>query len=245
VDQNGFVTLPPDLAQYPDMLAVLMNDQRGVAQAHTTAAERRAQAAERRFYVAAGVVVVALLVIAWLVWHQRDVQALVQVVQVTEEGKLLQAAHTVKALELTPEDGQWAEMLREWLRREFWRGKDVNKEESLDRRWVDLHTCPSSRGHLQPLRTAREQDKKDKKTYGETTVVVDIDTVTDTPTPQSYQINWSKFITSPEYPHGKPFPYTTTFTVGRVKLSRHADVNDNFLGLCVASFSTEPRKSLK
>jgi type IV secretory pathway TrbF-like protein len=244
MEQNGFVTLPPELAHYPEVLAVLMNDQRGVVQAQKAAAEKQASAADRRFYVTLGAVVVLAVVIAWLVWQQRDVQAMIQTVQITEEGKLIQVGQPVKVLEFTPEEGQWAEMLGEWLRREHWRGKDVNKEESVERRWVDLHTCPSARGELRPLRKAREEEKKDKN-YDKTTVVVDIDTVTKTPTPQSYQVNWSKFVINPDFPQGKLFAYTTTFTVGRVKFSRRADVQENFLGLCVASFSTEPRKSLK
>jgi type IV secretory pathway TrbF-like protein len=244
MEQNGFVTLPPELAKYPEVLAVLMQEQRGAAQLAQAAAEQRALEANRRLHAAGALLGIAFLLIGWLVWHQRDVQAMIQVVQVTEEGKLIQIGQPVKVLEYTPEEGQWAEMLGQWIRREFWRGKDVNKEESVERRWVDLHTCPSARGHLKPLRKEREEEKKDKN-YEKTTVAIDIDTVTKTPTPESYQVNWSKFVTNPDFPQGKTFAYTTTFTVGRVKFSRRADVQENFLGTCVASFSTDIRKSLK
>ncbi|HSX82584.1 MAG TPA: VirB8/TrbF family protein [Candidatus Saccharimonadia bacterium] len=240
--QNGFVALPPALAQYPEILAVLMRDQRVGQQAQTTSIERQAQAAGRRFYGVSGLLVVALVVIAWLVWNQRDLQPMVQVVQQTEEGRLVQVGQPLAVLAYTPEDGQWAEMLWEWLRREFWRGRDQNKEERLDRRWVDLHTCPSARGKLAPLRAARLEDKKDRH-YADTTVAVDIDTVTKTPTPESFQVLWSKVTMSPESPQGKTVGFTTTFTVDRVRFTRRADVQENFLGLCVASFSTEPRKN--
>lgn len=243
VHRNGFVSLPPDLAQYPDMLAVLMREQRVGQQAQTHAAWQHVRAANWRFYWVSGLLTMALLVIAWLVWQQRDVEALVQVVQLTEEGRLMQVGPPEKVLAFSPEEGQWAEMLGEWLRREHWRGKDPNKEERLDRRWVDLHTCPSARGKLKPLRLAREEEKQQQQRYEKTTVAVDIDTVTSTPTPASYQVLWAKAITSPEFPQGKSFGFTTTFTVDRVRFTRRADIQENFLGLCVSSFSTEPRKN--
>lgn len=241
---TGFVTLPPALAQYPEMLAVLMQEQRLAATGRVNAVEQQAATANRRLYWMGGLLTVALLVIAWLVWNQRELQPMLQVVQLTDEGRLIQVGQPVQVLAFTPEEGQWAEMLGEWLRREFWRGKDQNKEERLDRRWVDLHTCPSARGKLLPLRKAREEDKKDRR-YEDSTVAVDIDTVTSTPTPASYQVLWAKVITSPDFPHGKTFGFTTTFTVDRVRFTRRADVQENFLGLCVSSFSTEPNKQYK
>lgn len=239
---NGFVTLPADLAQYPEMLAVLMREQGLLAQGRTNVVAQHAQATQRWAYFLGGLATVFALVIAWLVWQQRDVQPMIQAVQLTEEGRLIQVGQPVKVLEFTPEEGQWAEMLGEWLRREFWRGKDVNKEERLDRRWVDLHTCPSARGKLAPVRKLRDDEKKERG-YEDTTVAVDIDTVTSTPTPASFQVLWAKVIKSPEFPQGKSFGFTTTFTVDRVRFTRRADVQENFLGLCVASFSTEPRKN--
>ena len=241
VQSNGFTVLPKELAQYPEMLTVLMQQQRLAEQGRTEVNERQIAALQRREAWMGGVLTIAVLVIAWLVWNQRDVQPMVQVVQVTEEGKLFQVGQPAHVLDYTPEEGQWAEMLGEWLRREFWRGKDQNKEERHDRRWVDLHTCPSARGALLPLRKIRHDDKKERD-YDDTTVAVDIDTVTKTPTPESFQVLWAKVVTSPKFPQGKTFGFTTTFTVNRVRFTRRADVQENFLGLCVASFSTEPRK---
>ena len=239
---HGFVTLPKELAQYPEMLAVLMQEQRLTEQGRSQAIERQAQASRRWAYWLGGMLTMFTLLIAWLVWQQRDVQPMVQVVQLTEEGRLLQVGHPVKALEFTPEEGQWAEMLGEWLLRVHWRGKDANKEERHDRRWVELHTCPSARGQLLSLLALRHEEKKDRKKYEETTIAVDIDTTTMTPTPNSYQVLWAKVMTSPDFPQGKTFWYTTTFTVDRVRFTRQADIQQNFLGLCVASFSTDDSK---
>ena len=68
---------------------------------------------------------------------------------------------------------------------------------------------------------------------------VNIKTITKTPTPQSYQVLWETVSTGPEAPKGKPELFTTTFTVGRIALKKLAEAEENRLGLCIASFSTQ------
>jgi hypothetical protein len=54
----------------------------------------------------------------------------------------------------------------------------------------------------------------------------------------SYQVLWETVTVSPQTPQPTPELRTTTFTVGRIEPKTLADVEDNRLGLCVASFDT-------
>jgi type IV secretory pathway component VirB8 len=70
-------------------------------------------------------------------------------------------------------------------------------------------------------------------------VQVNIKTITQTPTPKSYQVLWEQILTGPQTPQGKTELRTTTFTVGRVDVKTLAEAQDNSLGFCVASFDTD------
>ena len=175
--RNGHVSLPPELAEYPAMLATVMEQTRLQLNARDESAEQRAWRWHRFAVWLGGVLAVAVLVIAWLVWDRREVQAFVQVVQI-ENGRLVQIGVPQKLLDYTPEEGMWHDMLAEWLRRVYWRGEDIAKAEHVDWRWAELHTCPSARPFLAGL---KERHKPGKKSP--TRVQVNIKTITKTPTP--------------------------------------------------------------
>ncbi len=226
-------TLPPELAEWPAMLTAVMEQTRLQLEARDASAEQHTWYWHRFALWLGGVLTVALLVIAWLVWDRREVQAFVQVVQI-DDGRLVQIGVPQQLLEYTPPEGAWHDMVAEWLRRVYWRGDDVHKAEKVDWRWAELHTCPSARPFLEGL---KERQSPGKKTP--TRVQVNIKTITKTPTPASYQVLWELVSTGPASPKGKVELRTTTFTVGRVAVKTLRDADDNRLGLCVASFDTD------
>jgi predicted Abi (CAAX) family protease len=214
------------------MLETVIAHTRAELDARDVSAEQQAWRWFRMARWLSGLLVVTLLVIVWLVYERRAVQALVQVVQV-EDGRLVQIGVPQTLLAYTPPDGVWYDMLAEWLRRAYWRGEDAHKAEKVDWRWVELHTCPSARAFLTQLKTRLQPGKKTP-----TRTQVNIRTITKTPTPESYQVLWESMTLSPQSPQGKVEQRTTTFTVGRIDLKTLADAEDNRLGLCVQSFDT-------
>lgn len=228
-------TLPPALAEYPEMMRVVMEHTWQQITARDELPEQRAHRADRRTFWMGGLLAFALLIVAYLVWDRRQVQAFVQVVQETEEGRLVQIGVPKRVLDYEPGEAAWEDMLAEWTRRSHWRGKDRDKEEKLDGRWVRLHTCPSAHGFLDGL------EKREKSLYKPGALVqVNIRSITKTPTPESYQVLWEKSVISPDKPKAEPEWFTTTFTVGRIDLKTLADAQDNRLGMCVASFQVQP-----
>jgi type IV secretory pathway TrbF-like protein len=226
-------TLPPALAELPDMLRVVMEQNWAQLNARDASAEQHMWFWHRYAMCITGVLVVALLIVGWLAWDRRAVQAFVQTVQL-EGDRLVQVGVPQALLDYTPQEAAWQDMLAEWVRRVHWRGKDRDKEEKLDGRWVELHTCPSARGFLETL-------KKHEKavTKPGTLVQVNVRSITKTPTPESFQVLWEKVSTGPQSPKGVSAWMTTTFTVGRIDLKKLDDAQDNRLGLCVASFSIQ------
>ena len=231
---HGLPTLPPELEEWPALLSAVLTHTRAELDARDFSAEQHAWLWHRYACWLGVVLLVALLVIVWLVWERRAVQAFVQVVQV-EEGKLVQIGVPQHLLAYTPPDAAWQDMLAEWLRRVYWRGEDLAKAEKVDWRWAELHTCPSARPFLAQLKERQKPGTKKAER-----VQVNVRSITKTPTPQSYQVLWEQLTTGSQSPQGKPEPFTTTFTVGRLAVKTLAEAEDNRLGLCVASFDTAP-----
>ena len=51
-------------------------------------------------------------------------QAFVQNVQVTEEGRVISLGVPQRVLDYTPEDSHWYAMLEQWIQKVRWRGPD-------------------------------------------------------------------------------------------------------------------------
>ena len=130
VASNGHVILPPALEEYPALLLGVMEQTRCTLDARDTSAEQRAWMWHRCTLWLGAVLAVAVLVIAWLVYERRDVQAFVQVVQMDGE-RLVQIGVPQKLLDYTPAEGAWHDLMAEWLTRLYWRGEDVHKAEKL------------------------------------------------------------------------------------------------------------------
>ena len=152
--------LPPELAEYPAMLAAVMAQTRLQLNARDASAEQHAWYWHRFAMWQWGVLAVAVLVIAWLVWDRREVQAFVQVVQV-DEGRLVQIGVPQRLLDYTPAEGLWHDVMAEWLRRVYWRGRGCG--ESREGRLALGHAphlpeCPALPRWPEGAPQARQED---------------------------------------------------------------------------------------
>jgi type IV secretory pathway TrbF-like protein len=181
------------------------------------------------------VLVLLLGVIVWQWLDHRHVQAFVQVVQVDDQGKVIQIGIPHDLLAYAPPDGVWIDMLGEWVRRIRWRGTDPVLARA-QWAWVYRHTCGQARRILQTLEEREQPFKPGKKL-----TAVELRSITKTPVPASYQVLWAETSTEPASPSVKTALWTGTFSVGRIQLSTLADALDNRLGLCVSAFDVNPQ----
>ena len=130
-----------------------------------------------------GVWVVTVGIGLWLYAHSRDVEVMVQTVVYNAEGQFVSLGVPQKLLEYEPEDGQWRDMLEEWVHKKQWRSDEPSA--TLARAnwaWVYKHTCGDATKRL-------EQDEQDEKPFqaGKITRSVKVRSTTKTPTPQSFR----------------------------------------------------------
>jgi type IV secretory pathway TrbF-like protein len=193
-------------------------------------AEQRAWRWERFALVLVGLVVVLLGLVVWQLIAARKVQAVVQVVQLDEQGQLVQVGIPADLLTYTPPEGLWMDMLGAWVRRLRWHGMDTVLAR-VEWAWLYRHTCGQARRLLQTLEE-REKPFEVKHKL----VSVELKSVTKTPAPESYQVLWTETSTEQAQPTVKTAQWTGTFTVGRYRPPTLADTLDNRLGLCVTAF---------
>ena len=105
-------------------------------------------------------------------------------------------------------------------------------------RWLYLHTCGAARKQLEEAEK-KEQPFNRKLTK---TVKVEIDSVTKTVTPESYQVLWRATTVDKYNPRPEEVLWTSTFTVGRVSPKTLSDATLNNLGLCVTWSDDDKRQ---
>jgi type IV secretory pathway TrbF-like protein len=193
-------------------------------------AEYRTWRMERFALALLAVIVVLVAVLVWAFVNYRKVQAFVQVVQVDDQGKVVHLGVPEDLLAYTPPDGLWMDMLGEWVRRVRWREED-NTHAKDQWKWVYRHTCGQARRLLQALEEKEQPFKLSKKLQ-----TVELQSVTKTPVPESYQVLWTERSTERSAPMVKVEHWVGTFSVGRMHLPELSDVLDNRLGLCVTAF---------
>jgi type IV secretory pathway TrbF-like protein len=193
-------------------------------------AEVRTWRAERFAMLLLGILVLLLGVIVWQQLDHRTMQAFVQVVQIDDQGRLVQQGIPQDLLKYTPPEGVWMEMLSSWIRAVRWRGTDPVLAKA-QWAWAYRHTCGEARHFLQAMEEKEQPFKPSKKL-----VAVEVKSVTKTPAPESYQVLWTENSTEPSSPSVKTTMWTGTFSTGRLRLTRLADVLENRLGLCAAAF---------
>jgi type IV secretory pathway TrbF-like protein len=196
---------------------------------------QRDGSAERRAYwwkIIAFVLAGGLMLEA--IWDHLDkrevVRPMVQTVQITEDHRLVQMGVPQDVLEYEPEDGQWFQMLTEWVQYVRWRGPDPTLAR-VQWAWAYLHTCGAATKLLGEYE-AQEQpfDPKGK------TVSVKLLGWNKTPAPLAYHILWEETIQERGLQPTRK-TYNAMFTVGRKQLKNPTDLAKNFLGLCITAFS--------
>ena len=144
---------------------------------------------------ALALVVLALAaLLAWAVYHVSRVHVVVQVVQHDEQGRMVKVGVPMDLLTYQPQEGAVRNMLAEWVNKRHWRGEEESEVRARhDWRWLYLHTCGMARKQLEEAERKDNPFKKSTKR-----VQVDVETITKTMTPQSYQVLW-KAITIDKY----------------------------------------------
>ena len=180
---------------------------------------------------------VALSVIVYLALKASQVQAFVQPVQITEEGKMILVGLPQDLLAYAPEDSQWMDMLAQWVTKRRWRGdEDGYKRTRNDWAWLYRHTCGYG-SKLLAHDEVQEQPFKPSKTRAS----VEITSITKTTTPESYQVVWHEVSVDKLASTLKEQEYIGTFTVARVRPKTLAEAIDNRLGLCVNGYDLAPK----
>jgi type IV secretory pathway TrbF-like protein len=191
------------------------------------------------FFVLLGVWCVTVGIGLWLYAHSRDVEVMVQTVVYSAEGHFVSLGVPQKLLEYEPEDGQWRDMLEEWVHKKQWRSDEPSA--TLARAnwaWVYKHTCGDATTRL-------EHDESDEKPFqaGKITRSVKVRSTTKTPTPQSFQVVWEETTVDKAKATKDKTLYTGTFLVGRYKPTSRADAERNHLGLCVTAYDIRGQSS--
>lgn len=186
----------------------------------------------RAFFAMLTVWVLTAGVGLWLYAHNREVEVMVQTVVYNAEGQFISLGVPQKLLAYEPEDGQWRDMLGQWVHKRQWRSEELSGTlVRVNWAWVYKHTCGDATKHV-------ERDEEQERPFhaGKITRSVKVKSVTKTPTPQSFQVLWEETTIDKARGTKEPAMYTGTFTVGRYKPASVTDAQDNNLGLCVTSY---------
>jgi type IV secretory pathway TrbF-like protein len=201
--------------------------------------QRRDGAAERRAFqwrMFAYALVAALVGLG--IWDHLDrreaLQGFVQVVQVNDEGEVVKVGVPQDLMAYEPSDGQYLDMLAEWVRQVQWRGSDKVATQ-FNWNWARAHLCG---GPVKRLMDAHEKHVKPFENVGKKLTSIEITHATRTPVPQTYHLLWNEITSeaSVETVH----PWMGTFTVSRLKPATQAVLLMNHLGLCISAFSLSP-----
>jgi type IV secretory pathway TrbF-like protein len=181
-------------------------------------------------------VIVALLgVVIWLALSRSQVRAFVQLVQVSDQGALVQLGVPQSLYDYQPDDGVYMNMLAQWVRWTRWRGEDANMMRA-QWAWAYRHSCGIAHKGL----SATEEKEKPFK-LGDKRVSVEIKSVTKIAATEGYQVLWEESVSDKKMPVVKTQTWTGTFTTGRKALASMEDILENRLGVCVAAYELSPQ----
>jgi len=183
------------------------------------------------------VLIVAISAIVYFAMQASKVQAFVQPVQITDEGKMVLVGLPKDLLDYQPEESQVMDMLAQWVTKRRWRGDDEGyKRTRNDWAWLYRHTCGSgSKGLAHDEVT--EQPLKPSKVRAS----IEIKSITKTATPESFQVVWHEVTVDKLASTLKEQDYIGTFTVGRVRPKNMSEAIDNRLGMCVNGYDLAPK----
>jgi len=196
---------------------------------------------EWRAYRVAGGAILAVMVLAlglvWFAIRGNRVQVMVQVVQHDEDGHMVKMGMPIDLLDYHPQDGAVRNMLTMWVEKRHWRGEETSDVRARhDWRWLYLHTCGTARKQLQEA-----EQKEHPYTASSKRVQVEVDSITKTVTPESYQVLWKATTIDKANPRVDEVWWTSTITVGRVAPTTIKDATLNNLGLCVTWVDDDKR----
>jgi type IV secretory pathway TrbF-like protein len=244
--QESVVTSSPPLHETPDMppdqlalLAAKVEGQWREIQRRDGNAVWHAWLWMRAFFVVLGMWAFTAAVGIWLYAHSRDVETFVQTVVYQPDGKFISLGVPQKLLAYEPEDGQWRDMLGEWVQKKQWRGEEPSATlVHVNWKWVYKHTCGDGTKHL-------ERDEEKDKPFQISKLVrsVHVKSITKTPTPQSFQVLFEETTIDKAKGTKEVTPYTGTFLVGRYRPTSVTDALENNLGLCVTGYDIRQQSS--
>jgi type IV secretory pathway TrbF-like protein len=163
---------------------------------------------------------------------------MVQVVQHDEQGRMIKIGIPMDLLAYQPQEGAVRDMLAEWITQRHGRGEGESAVARAhdDWRWLYLHTCGTGRKQLEEAEKVEKPLKPSTKR-----VQVDVESITKTMTPESYQVLWKATTTEKYNPRPDVVEWTSTLTVGRVSPKTLTDATLNNLGLCVTGVDDDKR----
>ena len=183
------------------------------------------------------VVIVALSAIGYFATMASRVQAFVQPVQITEEGKMVLVGMPKDALDYQPEEAEWMDMLAQWVTKRRWRGDEEGyKRTRNDWSWLYRHSCGYG-SKLLAHDEVTEQPFKPSRLKAS----IEIKSITKTTTPESYQVVWHEVTVDKLAATLKEVDYVGTFTVGRLRPKTITEAMDNRLGICVTGYDLAPK----
>jgi type IV secretory pathway TrbF-like protein len=185
----------------------------------------------------AAVLIVAISAIVYFAMQASKVQAFVQPVQITDEGKMVLVGLPKDLLDYQPEESQVMDMLAQWVTKRRWRGDEEGyKRTRNDWAWLYRHTCGYG-SKLLAHDEATEQPFKLSKVRAS----IEIKSITKTATPESFQVVWHEVTVDKLASTLKEQDYIGTFTVGRVRPKNLSEAIDNRLGMCVNGYDLAPK----
>jgi type IV secretory pathway TrbF-like protein len=183
------------------------------------------------------VLIVAISAIVYFAMQASKVQAFVQPVQITDEGKMVLVGLPKDLLDYQPEESQVMDMLAQWVTKRRWRGDEEGyKRTRNDWAWLYRHTCGYG-SKLLAHDEATEQPFKLSKVRAS----IEIKSITKTATPESFQVVWHEVTVDKLASTLKEQDYIGTFTVGRVRPKNLSEAIDNRLGMCVNGYDLAPK----
>jgi type IV secretory pathway TrbF-like protein len=187
----------------------------------------------------------ALLAVAGLIglgiWDHVDKrgipQPFVQTVVQQDDGSLVSLGMPQNLLAYEPQEGVWLEMVSTWIMKARWRGKDAVLAQA-DMAWLQYHTCGPEARRLLSEEQTRVRSAIEKG--AQPLVMVELKSVTKTPSPLSYQVLWKETAIAKYLPPEEKL-YTATLTTGRIYPSSQEMLMQNRLGLCVTAYDISPQ----
>jgi type IV secretory pathway TrbF-like protein len=165
--------------------------------------------------------------------RRTDTQAFVQVVQVTDEGRVLSLGVPQPVLDYSPEDSAWYGMLGEWVTNVRQRGEGEAFTQK-NWQWAYVHTCGAATKFLRDTETVEKPFEPSGKR-----VMVKLLGWNKTLTPLSYHIYWEEDTLQPGQTLSRQ-RYNGIFTVGRVNVTDQQHKLLNPIGMCITSYSISP-----